>query len=184
MLTRDSEAILKRWVDLIVESYPADTAGFLRREKDPFLNPVGHTISQEAALILGEVLGGKNADRLATSLDSIIRIRAVQDFAPSQAVDFVFLLKKAVRDGLKADSGDGRGHRELLEFESAVDSMALLAFDIYMRRREKIHEIRANEIRKRSAWLLDRLNRVYGVTERHLEERDLESSNVKRGNGI
>jgi len=58
---------------------------------------VGYTISQEINVLYEELLQGRvDSDKTATSLDSIIRIRAIQDFSPHEAVSFVFLLKKAI----------------------------------------------------------------------------------------
>jgi hypothetical protein len=36
-------------------------------------------------------------DTVSTFLDGIVRIRAVQNFAPSEAVAFIFHLKKVIR---------------------------------------------------------------------------------------
>ena len=38
--------ILERWFDAILETYPTDSSGFLKKQSDRFANPVGHTISQ------------------------------------------------------------------------------------------------------------------------------------------
>ena len=78
-------------------------------------------------------------------LDGIVRIRAVQDFAPSQAVSFIFVLKGVVRGELKNELLENRFSEELAAFDSAVDVLALFAFDIYMKCREKIYELKAKE---------------------------------------
>ena len=41
LLLRNEAAILKRWFNLILETYPADTAPLMRKDKDRFTNPVG-----------------------------------------------------------------------------------------------------------------------------------------------
>ena len=43
---------------------------------------------------------------------------------------------------------------QLLALESRLDEMALLAFDVYMRCREKMYEIRANEAKNQVSALL------------------------------
>ena len=53
LLSQKRAAILDRWLQLIIESYPADSSIFLKQEKDRFVNPVGYTISQEIASIYG-----------------------------------------------------------------------------------------------------------------------------------
>lgn len=141
-----SAAILGKWSQLILDTYPADTANFLRHEGDRFINPVGCIISQEIKAIYDELLHRMNLEKLTTSLNEIIRVRSVQDFSPSQAVGAIFLLKQAVREVLAGEIVGNRFCAELLNFESRIDRLALLAFDIYMKCREKVCEIRVNEV--------------------------------------
>ena len=93
LLLQKKSHILKRWLDLILETYPLDAQRFLKHQKDQFLNPVGSTISREIEILFQEAIKGINPERTCASLDGIIRIRAIQDFSPSEAVSFVFLLK-------------------------------------------------------------------------------------------
>ena len=161
LLPQKRAAILERWFQLILETYPADTSRFLKQEKDRFINPVGYTISQEIEALYDELLQEMNSDKLAACLDNIIRIRAVQDFPPSQTIAFIFLLKKAIREELASEIAENRVLEELLKFESKIDQLVLLALDIYMKCREKVFEIRVNEAkaeRERVLKLLDRTN--------------------------
>ena len=92
--------IVKKCFDLTVEAYPPETAGLLKRERDRFLNPVGFTIRSEIENIFDEVVGAMDAERLFASLENIIKIRAIQNFAPSEAISFVYLLKRSIREEL------------------------------------------------------------------------------------
>jgi len=157
-LSQKKAAILDTWYHLIMETYPADTSPVLKQEKDRFANPVEYTISQEIKVLYEGLLQNMESDRLSISLDNIIRIRSVQDFPPSQAIAFVFLLKKAIREVLADNIGKSQDYKNLLEFEARIDELALLALDIYMRCREKVYEIRLNEIkaeRERAFGLLE-----------------------------
>ena len=89
-----SDELVEQWFAQTVESYPHLTTRFLASEKDPFRNPVGHALRSGMAILLPELLGAMNADNIAPALDMIVRIRAVQDFAPSEAVGFVFLVRR------------------------------------------------------------------------------------------
>jgi hypothetical protein len=148
LLEQKKEHILKRWFSLILEAYPPDIANFLKHEKDRFANPVGYAISTGTEALLDQVIHGKNSDMIIPALDGIIRIRTVQDFTPSQALAFVFLLKKAVREELKTkDSGctsldPPELYEELLQFEARIDSLASVAFDVYTKCREDIDRIK------------------------------------------
>lgn len=147
VLLRKKAAILKRWFNLIAQMYP-DGGTSLLKDKDRFANPVGYTVSSSIAVLYEELLQGKlNSEKASTSLDDIIKIRAVQDFSPSQAMTFVFLLKKAIRAELEGKIGEVGGFEELLRLESRIDEMALHAFDVYMDCREKIHKVKMDEMK-------------------------------------
>jgi hypothetical protein len=141
-----SDSVLKKWSQLILETYAADVTRFLQDEGDRFVNPVGHTISQEVKTIYDEFLHGMDTARLTGSLREMMKIRAVQDFSPSEAAGAIFLLKRAMREELADEIAANRCVTELLDLESRVDRMVLLAFDIYMECKESICDIRVNEI--------------------------------------
>ena len=173
-LAQNRAAILERWNHLIVETYPPNTSRFLRRERDRFINPVGYTISREIGVLYEELLGEMDVDRISGSLENIMKIRSVQDFSPSEGVVFVLLLKKTIREKLGSEISDVRIFEEWSTLESKIDTMALLAFDIYMKCREKIYEIKINEVKGETQRILRLLERTNLISEklRGEEERD------------
>jgi len=158
ILSNKKEGIINKWFNLIIDSYPPDTAHFLKTQKNQFTNPVGHTIHNAIEGILDELLQPSDPVKLTTHLDSIIRIRAIQDFSPSVALNFLFLLKEVVREEVKAEAGADAMTRELLDFESRVDGLLKESFDIYMACREKLYELSANEARNMTYRLLEGAN--------------------------
>ena len=147
VLVRRKAAILKRWFDLIAQTHP-DGGVSLVKNKDRFANPVRHITSSAIAIIYEELIQGRpNSERVAMSLDDIIKVRAVQDFSPSQAIDFVFLLKKAIRAELEDEIYQAGCFEELSGIESSIDELASYAFDIYMDRREKIYKVKVDEMK-------------------------------------
>jgi hypothetical protein len=155
LLEKKSE-ILKQWFDLILETYPADTAHFLKRQKNRFDNPVGSTISEGIEGLFEELLQLIESDRVSLFLENIIRIRAIQDFTPSQALGFIFLLKKVIREELANEIREHQMFEELLTLESKIDDLANISFDIYVKYREKIYKMRAHELRNRTSRILKR----------------------------
>ena len=92
------------------------------------------------------LLENAGQDHLAQQLDALIRIRAVQTmFTPSQATAFILDLKKVIRNTLKADLQETDMQSQLLEFEKRIDRLLLIAFDIFVRCREKIYSMKATE---------------------------------------
>jgi len=149
LLSQKKAAILGRWLTTIYESYPPETAIFLRKEKNRFDNPAGYRISEGLAGLYGALLQEMERDQILTWLDEIIRIRALQDFAPSQALAFIFLLKNVIRQELAEEIQTENLAAEVLELESRIDGLALWGFDVYAKRREKLHEIRTGEVKAR-----------------------------------
>ncbi len=110
------------------------------------------------------------------SLDRIVRVRAVQEFTPSEALGFVFLLKKAVRQTLAQDLHSQDLSEELLTWESRIDKLALLSFDLYLQCRETIFEIRHNEVKNSTARLWERICRKYGISDECPEPQENDNS--------
>ena len=155
-LSQKKSTILKKWLDQILDTYPDDAKRFLKEQKDPFANPVGSTISKEIHHLYDQFLKGVDPEKISPILDRIIRIRAIQDFSPSQAIAFIFILKGIIRDEFKPGSEEGPTWDDLVVIENRIDQMALLGFDIYMKCREKLYEIRANEAKNQVSGLLRR----------------------------
>jgi len=147
LLLQKQSSILERWFDLILESYPEDTASLISKEKNQFSNPVGSTISREIEVLFKKLCEGGQLEKCEASLDSILKIRSVQDFSPSKAVGFIFLLKRAIGETLRDEIFRESMTDEWLKFQERIDDLALQAFDIYMDCRDKICEIRVNQAR-------------------------------------
>ena len=145
-LAAKKKQILDSWFQATVDSYPADTARFLKSQTDPFANPVGQTTLQSLSALVDILVADTGRDLMAKALDPIIRIRAVQSFTPSNATAFVFALKPIVRQHLTEDGRDAEVER--IALDRRIDDMALTAFDLFMACREKIYELKATESRK------------------------------------
>lgn len=178
LLSEKKQTILKKWFDAILNTYQDDTAKFLKKQKDLFANPVGNTFYNSMQAILDELLNKADAaeiDKLSALLDEIIKIRAIQDFAPSQSLAFIAALKRVVREELGEKACVEQFSGEISVFEHKVDNLLLLSFDVYMNCREKIYEIKANELRNMTSKLLERANRIFNkYGDRHEQKAELE----------
>ena len=144
ILVQKKDAIIKSWIDMVVSSYAPDTAQFIRSRKDRFANPIGSSITTGLTGLFEQLLDSPEEAKVRKFLDPIIRIRAIQNFTPSQSTAFVLVIKKIVRDNLKKELADQRTASAIAAFEANVDAICLLAFDIYMECREKIYELKTN----------------------------------------
>lgn len=154
-VAKQKDALAKTWFERVINTYPEETARFLRSQKDPFANPVGQTTHRNLVALI-EILGAKgdltddgSVERAAArdALDPIIRIRAIQKFTASQATGFVFDLKQIIRKKLSVGADDVK---EMARIDCRVDQLALIAFDVFMQCREKIYDLKANETKQRT----------------------------------
>ena len=149
LLHEKKRGILKRWIFLTLETYPPDVSNFLKQEKDRFANPVGYAITKGSETLFDELTHGEeNTAKIISALDSIIRIRAVQGFTLSQAIEFISFLKKAVREELKVvgEKLDAEVEDKIIEdlvlFDSKIDKLVSVALDVYAKCRDDINRIK------------------------------------------
>ena len=154
LLSERKTSLTNRWLQRTFESYHPQTAIFLKKEKDRFDNPVGFQTSQGLAHILEALIQQEGREQVLAAMDEVIRIRALQNFSPSQALAFIFLLKNVIREELAQELKNGQFSQELAEVESRIDGMALLGFEAYTQRREKLCEIKVTEVKNRVSGFL------------------------------
>ncbi|MBC7340001.1 MAG: RsbRD N-terminal domain-containing protein [Firmicutes bacterium] len=163
LLSEEKPTVVARWLDLLLEDYPPETVRFLKGQRDQFANPVGSVFRQAIADLYEELIGEGDPGRAVALLDPILRIRAVQDLPASRALAFLPGLKQVVREAV---GSNGRSVQppvrpeEWRELDDRIDQLTLLAFDVYLGCREKIHEIRFTELRNRTHLLLERAGLV------------------------
>lgn len=173
LLYERKDQILNRWFTLIAEGYPTETTQFLSNQSDRFANPVGHSLKKGLDGILTSVIEETIDDETSDFLDNIIRVRAVQDFTPSTAAGFLIFLKQIIREILQIEIKEGKvGAEELLDTESRIDSLLLMSFDIFIKCREKIYEIRANEAKHMTYRLLERAKLICELKDEEMPSWD------------
>lgn len=153
-----AEELSQKWASLILGTYPAETQAVWRKNTDEFSNPVGCCIQEAASRLIPLLLTWNDAQAVAQALDQIVKIRAVQDFSPSQALSFVFLLKKLLRQEFAKELAAKGELEELLRFETRVDNLAVMAFDLYVASRDQIARMRVDEVKRAHANIVRRAN--------------------------
>jgi len=88
-----------------------------------------------------------------------VKIRALQDFSPSQAVSFMWLMKEAALDELPLRSLTREMYTSLQTMELLVDRLAGMAFDIYSACKDTVSSLRIKELRAENSVL----NRIIGA---------------------
>jgi hypothetical protein len=150
MVRNNRKELLGLWLETFFETKPG--AGLQARPDygDRFTNPVYHTINEELPKIYDYIVDENlERDSYLAALKNIIRIRAVQDMKPSQAVSFLFRLKEIIFDSVGLRDADLAGRKRLAEYCDNIDDAVLDAMDIFMEMREKIFDIKIKEIKNR-----------------------------------
>ncbi len=143
-LRNKKEKILSLWVDRTLESYLEP--GFFKKSQNKFANPVGVNIREGLTKLYELLLSRAEPDQYVAPLDQVVRIRAVQEFTPAQAVAPILELKWVVKQVLSADKDTRPLLAELDSFDCDVDRAALAAFDVYMNCREQLHRAKIRDL--------------------------------------
>ncbi len=168
LLATHREAIVQTWFHHVLETYPPETAKLWKKGQDHFANPVGYGLKVGTERIYASLMAKDDAaalDAAMEALDTIVRVRAVQNFAPSGAVGFIFLLKKSLREALWGELNEQGLWAQFLALETRIDGFALACLDIYGQCKEKLYAIKVKEIQDQQYLLLKRAQLIVGVGE-------------------
>ena len=174
----EQEQILAKWSEAVFSAYPLDMTGFSRTQSDQFRNPGGHATRLALQEIFMAVSGRISSEKLLREpLEMFVKLRAVQNFTPVQALGVVYLLKPLLRKRVLPACLQNGLLDEYLEAESRLDTAALLICDIYVASRERILEERIGEIKRRHSQIVRWAQKKGEVGE------ELESAKSARNGG-
>lgn len=146
LLQEKKKEILDKWESNILSTFEPDAFRIFKKQKDQFANPIGHKVRIGLNELFDVLCDTSDEGVLTPDLEELMKLRAVQEFSASDAVSFVFNLKEVVRKELK--KGDVASfYNEWLAFDARIDAAALVIFDMFMRNREQIHQVRLNEFK-------------------------------------
>ena len=170
LLTEKQDLIIEKWCREIINTYPKETTKFLKENRDEFANPIGNTISQGIEQTFTALIQENKENEVHLFLKDMIKVRAVQSFTASQAVSFVFLLKRIIREELGKVAEEERIAKALLDFETQIDQLALASFDIYSECRDKLADLKTMELRNQTYRLLQQANLITSRPDTEPEE--------------
>ncbi|MCU0584613.1 MAG: RsbRD N-terminal domain-containing protein [Desulfobacterales bacterium] len=170
LIQKKRATIVSKWFDSTVQAYPHDTAVFLKSQKDQFANPVGSSTRQGIETLMDQLVGEMAPDAIKAGLDPIMRIRAVQSLSPARATAFIFALKQILRELFRKELQEADMARQFFDLEARIDRFALDGFDIYMGCRERVLDLKANEMRNRTFRAFKRAGLVAEGTDNEPKE--------------
>lgn len=158
--------IYKYWLKSFWESF-GESSAYLSREVDQFTNPFGYHVEECFKGILEAITGEFDWQVLDPYLEKLAQIRAVQEGVPSKAVKFFVDLKGIIRENFGDDILKKFGLEAFLRLEDRINALLIRYVDFYQRYRERLFEIRLDEI-KRNNFLL--LKRAGLIVEQEVED--------------
>ena len=150
VLRAHENELLAGWFEQMMHAYPVEARKYFKKINSDFTNPVGANLYHSLEKLLHTLLSdAPDADTVNEHVHMILRIKAVQEVLPSQAVSFVPALKQVVEQVCgKALAEAGVPFQEWLDFYSDLDTVSLYAFDSYSESRELIYRMRLDQIRQ------------------------------------
>jgi hypothetical protein len=131
------QEIVEKWIERLADSHPQQSAALRAPQPDPFRNPLGYAVRKGLSQLWEELLGEMKPEVIDQALDTILRIRAVQELSPSEAVGFVDQLRRLLCEAPTPMD------RALLE--ARINQLTLAASHKYMQCREQIAAVRLHE---------------------------------------
>lgn len=163
--------VVRLWTEAVFKTYPFETTGFLRTKEDPFGNPVAHMTKEAAGALYDAVIGESvHIEATRNALDRFIKLRAVQQFTPSQGLGVFNLMKPILRKHVMPELVAKKLLTDYLETESRLDTVTLLAFDMYVKDREVLAQSRITEIRNQYAQLARWAQKLHATSPLAVED--------------
>lgn len=175
-LSKSRESISARWLKALIESYPQESGKFLFSKKNEFTNPIGHAYEKGLADIFAAVFNRKTDD-LQQAMQEIVKIRSIQDYSASFAMNFMFILKDVIKEEYESYSKNKGDWKEYAEAIAMADEALKTALDMLLIQRERIYEIKANEVKKRTSKMIERLNKKYDYLDEKTDDFTKEDRN-------
>ena len=151
-LAAHGEELRRAWLEATAARYGDVFRHFVRRQPDPFANPSGAILREGTGRLLTALAEPADAAVLREVLMPMIRLKAVQDVPPSEALAFVPLLKELV----PADGADAPSPAARAELARRLDALLLVAFDVFVECRQTVYQLRVHEMQRNVARLLQR----------------------------
>lgn len=150
VLSAHEAALRDAWFDRMLNAYPEESRRYFGRVEKQFTNPVGANLFHSLEALLRELLKEEpDADCIYDELKMILRIKAVQNTRPSQAVSFVPALKQIIdRECSKEIKAGDIKYQDLASFYETLDTVGLYAFDIYTESRDLLYDMRLTQIKE------------------------------------
>ncbi len=154
-LTEKKAGILKAWQETLQRRAAEGAPGFPAPQIAPAVPGMEFTFDQVLEAMFDALHQGLIPGEVSRFLDGMMKSRAANDIPASRSVEFILVIKKAVRDALgNGNPDDLQVEEELAAWETVVDDLVLFAFDSYIRHRESVLELKTDQAKAETLRLL------------------------------
>lgn len=160
--------ILDEWYKCMVSSlYNNDETNYIMNEKDSFINPSGSILKDALTDIFGYLFEEeeKELDKINVSLEKFTKLLALKGNDAEKVLGPLFLLKSKIVANIESFYLSDKGYNEISKILSCFDRVILKIFDFYLKAREKVYEIRVNEVKRLTFSLLRANNLIEKIPE-------------------
>jgi hypothetical protein len=166
IIEENHSKILKLWKERFFSGiFEEEAKSYFLKEVDPFQNPLASRVDNVFSSILKEIKPEFSLDALLPYLERLAQLLAVHVPSAKRAMGTFLTLKGIIRENFGDEILERFGVEGLLLMEDLINSLMVLAFDFYMKYREKLFEIRYEEWKRNNYLLLKKAGIVYDPLE-------------------
>ncbi len=166
IIEENHSKILKLWKErFFSDIFEEEAKSYFFKEVDPFQNPLASRVDEVFASILKEIKPEISLDALLPYLERLAQLLAVHVPSAKRAMGTFLKLKGVIRENFGDEILERFGVEGLLQMEDLINSLMVLAFDFYMKYRERLFEIKYEEWKRNNYLLLKRAGLVYDPME-------------------
>ena len=151
LLATRRDAVVEAWWEKVLELYDERARNLLRRNEDPFTNPLRSTFVSAIERIVDSLAAGQDIDTARDAIREVVKLRAVQEVSPGEALDSFLVFRKALKE-VAEDSWDEVAEEAM----AAQDALLRFAADEYLEAQKLILDIKYREQVRRFHLLMRR----------------------------
>ncbi|MDY6820717.1 MAG: hypothetical protein SVN78_03725 [Deferribacterota bacterium] len=148
--------ILDDWFNHLISHYDDNKLDYLEKERDPFLNPVKYIFKSALGSIFSYIFEDEELDLVSQDIEKLIKLLALNGPKASEVLGLFVFFKQHINALFMSSFSLEEKIDEYNEITNIFDNLLLKIFDMYVQCREKIYEIRVNEIKRMTFPLLER----------------------------
>ncbi len=152
---KSEEKILILWLNEFLKHHGIDSVAVSRTVDDKFLNPAGHIIKATTNSLFKAIMGEDiEQEKIIRDMQELMRLQAIQQLSPAQALFPFIAIKEHIYTTVKALLSTSEAFEQYKEMTGRVDTLMLMAFDIYTQDKEDVFRIRIKEVKNAQSQIL------------------------------